>query len=76
MAVGHAYSLNTDIREQYMSLLFNMELRRDTQIESILEYTQRDACIITTAISHAYSSYTALQSAGSRSAGYVSARDL
>ena len=37
--------------------LFNMELRRDIQIESILEYTKRNARIITTAISHAYSSY-------------------
>ena len=53
-----------------------MELRRDTQIENILENTKRNARIITTAISHAYSSHTALQSAGSRSAVYVSARDL
>ena len=45
-------------------------------LESILEYTKRNACIVTTVISHAYSSHMALQSAGSRSVGYVSARDL
>ena len=79
-AVGHAYSLNTDIHEpsMYTGLLFNMELRRATGYSDrkhtgvYIENTR----IITTAISHAYSSYTALQSAGSRSAGYVSARDL
>ena len=47
-----------------------------TRIESILENMQRNARIITTAISHTYSSHTALQSAGSKSMGYASARDL
>ena len=45
-AVGHAYSLNMDIRkpssmvyESFIQHTMVMELRRDTQIESILEYT-------------------------------------
>jgi len=74
-AVGHAYSLNTDIREPSSMVnvsfysTWSLEEVLDTQImiESILEYTWRKARIITTAISHAYSSHTALQSAGSRS---------
>ena len=46
----------------------NMELRRDTQIESIVEDTQKNARIITTAINHTYSSHRhySLQAPGVR----------
>ena len=49
----------------------NMELRRDTQIESILEDTQRNARNITTAISHTYSSHRcySLQASGAGGGG-------
>ncbi len=50
---GHTRALEYDT-----NLLFNMELIED--IESILEYTQRNTRVITTAISHANSLHTAL----------------
>ena len=44
--VAHAYSLNTDLREPSSMVYesFNMEHRRDTQIESILEYIYVEKC--------------------------------